>query len=175
MKIVVITSSAHVNGASTYLAKQFIKGAHNISNEIYQYRAVDHQNDFVMVDEDNRPIRQHDNVDTLLHHVMEADVVVMVTPLYYFGMSSMLKTIVDRFYDYKHELKENKQTVMLATAAGSVATAFDSLKIHYRQIINYLRWTDAGTVWDLGALDHPAIDKYGQQAYQLGQRFSGVN
>ena len=128
-----------------------------------------------MVDEDNRSIGQHDDIDHLLGKIKAADLVVMVTPLYYFGMSSLLKTIVDRFYDYNHDLKGNKQAVMIATGAGSVATAFDSLKIHYKQIIDYMRWTDAGTIWDLKALDHPAIDKYGQEAFALGQKFSAEN
>lgn len=175
MKIVVITSSAHVNGASTYLAGQFMKGAQKAGNDVYHYNAVDHQNNFVMVDEGNQAIHQHDDIAQLLHRVGEADAIVMVTPLYYFGMSSLLKTIVDRFYDYNHELKENKKAVMIATAAGSVDTAFDSLKVHYRQLVDYMRWTDAGAIWDLGALDHPAIDQYGQQAYELGKELNAAN
>ena len=58
MKIVVITSSAHVNGASDYLADQFVKGAQTGGHEIYRYDAVDHQNNFVMVDEENAAITQ---------------------------------------------------------------------------------------------------------------------
>lgn len=169
MNIVVITSSAHNNGASTYLANQFIKGAQTGKNEIYCYNAADHQNNFVKVNEKNDPIIQHDDIDFLLQKIRVADLVVMATPLYYLGMSSLLKTIVDRFYDYNHELKDNKKTIMLATAEGN---DFSSLKAHYQQIINYMRWTDAGTIWDGGALTHPSIDKYGQQAYKLGASFS---
>lgn len=172
MKIVVITSSAHVDGASNYLADQFIKGAQTGQHEIYHYNAVDHQNDFVMVDEENAAIAQHDDIEQLLQKIMAADLVVMVTPLYYFGMSSLLKTIVDRFYDHNHELKDHKQAMMIATAAGK---DFTSLKMHYRQIIDYMRWTDAGTIWDGGVLTHPAIDEYGRQAYQLGAGLTDAN
>lgn len=172
MKIVVITSSAHVNGASDYLADQFVKGAQTGGHEIYRYDAVDHQNNFVMVDEGNAAITQHDDIEQLLQKIAQTDLVVMVTPLYYFGMSSMLKTIVDRFYDHNHELKDNKQAMMLATAAGD---DFSSLKANYRQIINYMRWQDAGTIWDGGALTHPAIDQYGRQAYELGKELSAGN
>ena len=172
MKIVVITSRAHVNGALDYLADQFVKGAQTGGHEIYRYDAVDHQNNFVMVDEENAAITQHDDIEQLLQKIAQADLVVMVTPLYYFGMSSMLKTIVDRFYDHNHELKDNKQAMMLATAAGD---DFSSLKANYRQIINYMRWQDAGTIWDGGALTHPAIDQYGRQAYELGKELSAAN
>lgn len=167
MKIIVITSSAHTGGASNYLAEQFIKGAQASGHEIDCYNAVDHQNNFVMVDENNAAIVQHDDVEQLLQKVKAADLVVMVTPLYYFGMSSLLKTIVDRFYDHNHELKGHKQSIMIATAAGN---DFESLKINYRQIINYLRWEDVGTIWDGGALTHPAIDEYGRKAYELGKK-----
>lgn len=42
MKIVVITSSAHVAGASNYLADHFIAGAQASGHEVYRYNAVDH-------------------------------------------------------------------------------------------------------------------------------------
>lgn len=172
MKIVVITSSAHVNGASDYLASRFVKGARTAGHEIYRYNAVDHQNNFVMVDEKNTAITQHDDIEQLLQKIVRADLLVMVTPLYYFGMSSMLKTIVDRFYDHNHELKGGKRVMMFATAAGN---DFSSLQANYRQIVEYMHWQDAGTIWDGGALTHPAIDKYGRQAYELGKGLTAAN
>lgn len=171
MKIVVITSSVHANGSSDYLASQFIKGAQIKNNEIYHYNAVDHQNNFVKVNKENNPVVQHDDIDYLLHKIKAADLLVMVTPLYYLGMSALLKIIVDRFYDYNHYLKDDKFTIMMATAAGE---DFSSLKLHYHQIIDYMRWKDVGTIWDAGALTHPLIDKYGQEAYKLGTRVNSI-
>lgn len=43
-------------------------------------------------------------METLHPHLKEADVVVFVTPLYYFGMSAQLKMVIDRFYAVNSEL-----------------------------------------------------------------------
>lgn len=169
MKIIVISGSAHADGASTYLADRFVAGAHVAGQQVDRYNVVDHQTNFVMVAENEDPIPQDDDCAQLLTKVTQADLVVLVTPVYYYAMSSLLKTVVDRFYDINTTLKGmDKQIMMLATAYDPDEHVFDSMKINYRQLVNYLGWHDAGTVWDHGALTHPAIDRYGQQAYDLG-------
>lgn len=169
MKIIVISGSAHADGASTYLADRFVAGAHVAGQQVDRYNVVDHQTNFVMVAENEDPIPQDDDCAQLLTKVTQADLVVLVTPVYYYAMSSLLKTVVDRFYDINITLKRmDKQIMMLATAYDPDEHVFDSMKINYRQLANYLGWHDAGTVWDHGALTHPAIDRYGQQAYDLG-------
>lgn len=175
MKITVITASAHADGASTYLGEQFMKGARENGADIYHYHVADHQNNFVMVDEDNGPIPQHDDLECLLQQIRQSDLLVMVTPVYYYGMSSLLKTVVDRFFDHNQELKGNKKTVLVATAADTDEKVFASLKLHYQQIIKYMDWQDAGMVLDPGRLTQPAIKMDGQRAYELGQKLSAAN
>lgn len=36
----------------------------------------------------------------LKEQILGSDMVVFVTPLYYFGMSAQLKTVIDRFYSF---------------------------------------------------------------------------
>lgn len=169
MKIIVISGSAHADGASTYLADRFIAGARSAGHQVDRYNVADHQTNFVMVAENEDPILQDDDGAQLLTKVLQADLVVLVTPVYYYAMSSLLKTVIDRFYEINAELKQAaKQVMMFATAYDSDEHVFDSMKINYRQLVDYLGWQDAGMIWDHGALTHPAIDHYGQQAYELG-------
>lgn len=171
MKIIVISGSAHANGASTYLADRFVAGSTAAGHQVERYNVVDHQTNFVMVAENEDPIPQDDDGAQLLNKVVAADLVVLVTPVYYYAMSSLLKTVIDRFYEVNEELKQaDKRIMIMATAYDPDEHVFDSMKINYRQLVNYLGWHDAGTVWDHGALTHPQIDQYGQQAYDLGAR-----
>ncbi len=171
MKVIVISGSAHANGASTYLANQFIAGARAAGHDVERYNVADHQTNFVMVAENGDPVLQDDDAAALLKKIQQADVVALVTPVYYYAMSSLLKAVIDRFYDINEELKrENKRTVMLATAYDTNEKVFASMKINYQQLIDYLGWQDVGTVWDNGALTHPQIDTFGRQAYQLGKQ-----
>ena len=174
MKIIVISGSAHANGASTYLADRFIAGATAAGHQVDRYNVVDHQTNFVMVAENEDPIPQDDDGAQLLNKVVAADLVVLVTPVYYYAMSSLLKTVIDRFYEVNAELKQTaKQVMMFATAYDPDKHVFDSMKINYGQLVDYLGWHDAGTIWDHGALAHPQIDQYGQRAYDLGAQLKG--
>ena len=41
--------------------------------------------------------------------ILDADMLVFVTPVYYYGMSAQLKTLVDRFvHSIKHSKKEDE-------------------------------------------------------------------
>ncbi|WP_414146596.1 NAD(P)H-dependent oxidoreductase [Limosilactobacillus fermentum] len=41
--------------------------------------------------------------------MIEADLVVWVTSLYYYGINAALKAVINRFYTYNHELHGGKQ------------------------------------------------------------------
>lgn len=94
MKITVLEGSPHKNGSSNLLAKQFIKGAKEAGHfvtvleaahmDVHPCIGCEHcgMNGECVHNDDNRLIR-----DTLLG----SDMVVFVTPIYYFGMSAQLK------------------------------------------------------------------------------------
>lgn len=42
-------------------------------------------------------------------HLMTADAIVLVSPIYYFGLSAQLKTVIDRFYANNTALKAPKK------------------------------------------------------------------
>lgn len=44
----------------------------------------------------------------VIPNLLAADIVVLVSLLYYFDINAQLKTVIDRFYDYNHELKDKK-------------------------------------------------------------------
>lgn len=97
MKIVVITSSPHPEDESTscYLADRFTEGAKGAGHEVFTFDAAN---------SDTHPCRGCDNCHmdgpcvfkddiekTLMPKMLEADMLVLVTPLYYYGMSAQLK------------------------------------------------------------------------------------
>ena len=111
MKITVLQGSPHKNGSSNLLSEQFIKGAEENGHEITVLDAA-HMNLHPCIGcgkcgmngtcvhkDDNSKIR-----DSLL----TTDMVVFVTPIYYFGMSAQLKTVIDRFYSYTTQLSGKK-------------------------------------------------------------------
>ena len=89
-----------------------------------------------------------DDFSELVPLLEEADILVFVTPLYYYNMSAQLKAAVDRFYAYdsascKRPLKL-KEGILLACAGGS--GGFDGLVSTYHHINNFLHLKNAGVL-----------------------------
>ena len=175
MKIVVLTGSPRRNGNSAYLAEQFIKGARESGHDIYRYDCAFRQVEPCRAC--NRcgmdgPCVIKDDFDELRPRLVEADMVVFATPMYYFGMSAQMKRVIDRFYAINGQIKgASKMAAFLMTYADTSAKEAEPMLVHYRTLMDYLGWKSVGEVvaagvWTAGSVRNT---EYGEQAYQLGK------
>ena len=175
MKIVVINSSPHSESQSTsrYLAQKFVDGAKTVGHEIFIFDAAN---------EKTNPCRGcdkcgmdgdcifNDAIQTkLMPQMLEADLLVLVTPLYYFGMSAQLKVIVDRFYSRTTRLS-GKKSIMIATAWNTADWTMEALKNHYETLVRYMSWQDVGQIWATGCGTRSMVERseFGDVAYKIG-------
>ncbi len=175
MNIVVINSSPHSEAQSTsrYLAAKFIQGARDIGHEVFVFDAAN---------EKTNPCRGCDQcgmdgacifddaIETkLMPEMLKADLLVLVTPLYYFGMSAQLKIIVDRFYSRTSKLS-GKKSIMIATAWNSADWTMEALQKHYETLVRYMSWQDVGQVWATGCGSRSMVERseFGDTAYKIG-------
>ena len=61
-------------------------------------------------------------MDEIRAAVLEADMMVFVTPLYYYGMSAQLKTVIDRFCAFNSSIQRKGMRSALIAAAGTATT-----------------------------------------------------
>ena len=173
MKIVVITGSPHRNGTSALLADKFIEGAQSVGHTVYRFNAA--FEDIHPCLGCNRCGRngvciQGDAIEKdLMPHLLEADLIVLITPLYYYGMSTQIKTVIDRFYARIEKL-QNKKSILMATAWNSADWTMSSLVKHYESLVQYMKWQDIGKVLAIGCGYRSAIERsdFPNQAYQMG-------
>lgn len=175
MKIVVITGSPHEAGTSALLADKFIEGAQSAGHEVFRFNAAFEDThpckgcDHCGMD---APCIYQDAIETkLMPKMLEADMLALVTPLYYYGMSAQLKIIVDRFYSRTGKLT-GKKSLLMATAYNSANWTMDALVDHYETLVRYMNWTDAGKVLATGCGARSLIEKsqFPDQAYQIGMK-----
>jgi multimeric flavodoxin WrbA len=170
-KIVMLTGSPHKDGTSLRLADAFERGARAAGNDVYRFDAG--------LAEDLQPLRLEEGssevaipgTDTyerqVLPRLLEADVVVLVSSLYYYGMNAALKTAVDRFYRFNHELKD-KKAVVLATGYGT----HDDLKVlmdWFATLQRYMRWENLATVEVPGSWTESNMRRGIEQAEKAGR------
>ena len=121
----------------------------------------------------NGPCVQKDDMEKIRANVLAADMLVFVTPLYYYGMTAQLKTLIDRFCAINKPLQaKHMKSALLSVATNSDDWTFDSLVFHYKTLARYLNLTDVGMVLGkgCGTLDKTAHSKYLAEAYELGKK-----
>ncbi|MCH5351786.1 MAG: flavodoxin family protein [Clostridiales bacterium] len=176
MKILVLTGSPHQKGSSNMLAEYFVKGAREAGNMVG------------VIDCAHLPIRpcsgclacgyngpcvQKDEMEKVRPHVLTADMLVFVTPLYYYGMTAQLKVFIDRLCSINKTLQSKQlRSALISVATKSDDWTFDSLVFHYKTLAKYLNMTDVGMVLGKGCStpDKTAHSQYPAEAYEFGKR-----
>lgn len=175
MKIVVLLGSPHKTGSSNMLAHEFVAGAKSAGHHVTVLDATHlklHYCKGCDACKKDAECVQKDDGAVVRGEVLSADMVVFVTPVYYFGMSAQLKTLVDRFHGYTAELKnKGMKAALIAALADRDEEAILPLKAHYEQICNYLHFENMGEIFGKGCAQ-PIItrgSKYMKEAYDLGK------
>ena len=176
MKITVITGSARKNGTSNYMADEFIRGAEESGHEVYRFDSaradVKHCLGCNACGMGAKPCIHKDDFAQLREHLLNSDVVAFVTPMYYFGMSSTLKKVIDRFYSIDPQLKEkNNKGILISVQHAPVDAVKDALNNHYQTILSWLNMENAGIINAIGieSVEHLKQTPYPKQAYELGK------
>lgn len=176
MKIVMLTGSPRKKGTSALLADRFMEGARENGHQVFRFdtafkkvsgcRACDYCRGH------NGECVRKDDMDALYEPLLAADLVVFVTPLYYFDMSGQLKNTVDRFYAIDRRLSEApKEAMLLATCHSEKDWAMDALKLHYQNILRHLGWSDRGMLLVQGVGERADIEATDapEKALKLGR------
>ena len=120
-KVVVISSSPRKGGNSDTMCDEFVRGARDAGNEAVKYFLEDIEFSSCKAcykcKTPEMKCFQEDQISEILEKMMEADVIVYATPVYYYGMCGTLKMFFDRCYPIFRHL-ENKEYYII-TAAGS--------------------------------------------------------
>lgn len=175
MKILLLTGSPNQNGSSNMLASQFVKGAQEVGNDI---RIIDTTRLNIRPCTGcircgyNGPCTQKDDMEKVKSELLRADMLVFVTPLYYYGMSAQLKTVIDRFCAFNGDLQSKRmKSALISVAWNADSWTFDALGAHYKTLVRYLNLTDMGLVLGrgCGTPSMTAKSKYMSEAYELGR------
>lgn len=174
--MVVLTGSPHRKGSTALLAERFICGAEEAGHEVFRFDAAfGHVGPCLACNhcrsEAGRCV-QRDAMDGIYPHLLEADCVVFVSPIYYHGMTAQVKAVVDRFYGIDAQLRSrSRKAVLIAAAADTDARVFESVQAEFEGNLRYLGWQEAGRILALACVDRAAVERtdFPEQAYQLGR------
>ena len=99
----------------------------------------------------------------------DADVLVIASPVYFYGISSQLKAVIDRLHTLKRNQFHIKKLALILVGAAQLPELFDSIISQYRLILSFFHLEDAGMVLIRGARDKGVVtDEDLEKAYKLG-------
>lgn len=175
MNILILTGSPRKDGNSNILVEKFMRGAEEAGNKLFRFDAAQANvhpciacNSCGM----DGPCIFKDDFEIVRKQIIPADMVVFATPMYYFGISAQLKSVIDRFYAINGQIHIPKKAALLMTYANSATSQSQPIASHYDTLLEYLGWSDTGRViasgvWTAGSIKST---RYPQMAYELGKK-----
>ena len=100
-----------------------------------------------------------------------AEIVVIASPVYFYGISAQLKAMIDRLHTPMRDEFPVKKLALLLVGAATLPELFDSIKVQYQLVLNFFHLEDAGMVLVRGAKDKGDVKQSDglRKAYELGQ------
>ena len=114
---------------------------------------------------------KNDDMQEIYKDLQNAELIVFVSPIYYYNFSAQLKKVIDRFYAINEQIHIPKKAVLIITYADTSATKAQPIISHYETMLNYLGWSNAGQIIAPGVWMEGAVNstQYPQKAYELGK------
>ena len=173
-RILILTGSPRKNGNTDRLAASFAEGARE-KHDVEIVSVTDYQiNPCIGCNscyarEGNRCV-QEDDMQKIYDKLGKADIVVIASPVYFYGISAQLKTVVDRLHTPMRNSFPIKKLGLILVGAAQLKEMFDAVICQYRLILNFFGLEDIGMVLAGGAKDRGTVKAEDlQAAYELGK------
>lgn len=174
-KVLVISGSPRKNGNSDILCDRFIEGAQESGHTVEKIRLRDLQINFCLACDacrkNNNRCVQKDDMPSVLEKMIDADAVVLATPVYFYAMCGQMKTLIDRTYPRYTELKD-KEFHLIMTAADTAAHTFRTTLEEFRSFTGYVTGSnEKSAVFGMGVWNKGDVrgNKAMDEAYELGK------
>ena len=174
-KILILEGSPRLNGNSCLLSDEFARGAEEAGCSVEKIAVARkrvagclgcnacYRNDGVCV--------QKDDMAEIREKMLEADVIVLASPIYFYSMTAQLKAVIDRTYAFFSQLA-GKTFYFIISCAATDAVFTENMQAALRGFTCCVsNSVEGGVILGIGANDagdirnSPAME----QAYQMGR------
>lgn len=174
-KVLIISSPPRKGGNSDTLCDNFMNGAKESGNEVQKIFLKDKTINYCMAcgfctKNDYCGCPQKDDMAEILDLIIDSDVIVLSTPVYFYTMCGQLKTLIDRCCAKYTKIK-NKEFYYIMTAADGDKSCLNRTIEEFRGFLACLADTKekgiiCGTgVWGMGEINDTNLPK---EAYEMG-------
>lgn len=134
-KILILSGSPRNSGNSDLLCDEFMRGAKESGNIVEKVRVGEKNINFCLAcyycSNHNGECVQKDDMAELMQKIIDADVLVLASPVYFYSIDAQLKAVIDRTVARWTEVK-NKEFYYIVTMADEELTSADTTLACFR-------------------------------------------
>lgn len=173
--VLILSGSPRKGGNSDVLCDEFMKGALEAGNEVKKIRVADKKiapcrGCYACKGTGKCAIK--DDMADILQAMIDADVLVLASPVYFYSVDAQLKALIDRTVARWLEVK-NKEFYYIMTAADEDRSSMDTTLACFRGYADCVNGAkEMGVIYGNGVYEkgeiynHPAL----KEAYEMGKR-----
>lgn len=172
--VIVLVGSTRKGGNTDLLVQAFVAGAEK-NNTVEIISVADYKVNPCIgcnscFERAGNECFQQDDMQKIYGKLKRADIVVIASPVYFYGISAQLKAIIDRLHTPMRNSYQIKKLALILVGAATLPELFDAIKLQYRLVLNYFQLEDAGMVLVSGAKDKGDVKHTEglEKAYELG-------
>lgn len=174
-KVLILSGSPRKGGNSDILCDEFLKGAADAGNEVEKIRVVEKKispcTGCYFCKNHGGRCAFNDDMGEILQKIIDADVLVLSSPVYFYSVCAQLKTVIDRTVARWTEIA-NKELYYIATAAEDDSDTLDGTLACFHGFARCIDgYEEKGTLYGRGVYDkgdvlsHPELMTI---AYEMG-------
>ena len=174
-QVLILSSSPRKKGNSSALCDQFLLGAIEADHQVEKIVLAEKKIAFCTACYGCRKTgqcAQKDDMAEILDSMVEADVIVLATPVYFYSMCAQLKLVIDRTVARYIEIA-NKEFYFIITAADNNKSALTRTVEGLRGFTSCLpKAKEKGIIYGTGAWEVGEIltSSAMKQAFQMGKK-----
>ena len=175
MNILILSGSPRKGGNTDLLVEAFVKGVsqkHHVEVvSVHDYKVNPCLGcNACFMSKDNTCV-QKDDMPLIYEKMSHADMLVIASPVYFYGLSAQLKAVIDRCHNPIRDTFKIKKTSLLLVGAATLPELFDSILAQYQLCLNFFNLEDVGRVLVRGVKDKGDIKNTNalNEAFELGQ------
>ena len=173
-KVLILSGSPRKNGNSDILCDRFAQGAREAGNDVEMIRVSEKKIGYCKAcyycQNSGGKCAVKDDMGEILQKMIDADVIVLASPVYFYSIDAQLKTLIDRTVARWLEVKD-KEFYYIATCAEEPKESVETTLACFRGYADCVEGAkEKGVVYATGVYDKgeveatPAYD----EAYRMG-------
>ena len=174
-KVLILSGSPRKGGNSDLLCDEFMRGAAEAGNETEKIRVAEKKIGYCTAcyycQTSGGVCAKKDDMAQLLQKIIDADVIVLASPVYFYSISAQLKTVIDRTVARWTEIKD-KEFYYIVTCADEEKESQETTLACFRGFADCVEGAvEKGVIYGTGVYkpgtvkDSPAFT----EAYEIGR------